>query len=292
MTVDNVHLEHGVVYEYVSTAGIKSHVLEKMVAPKGCFSLTAKVNSVRQVNSLGPQLSSRKPSRDMSHSRNIIVLIHITQLMAPDLWMRLIVTDPGGILWRWQPLCSKLQPANLPERSSCNDATVRVQTNLRYQAGEYSPAHKQLSAGTDAHDVHCSHYCTLIINNNYLMYNTQSHPQTLPSCFVPVFPGAEEQGVALLQTGRRFPSPAGLYGFCSHQLPHQLHAGFLSQKCYLCRQNIQHPLRPQELPVWPGSRPGYRVQTHLCTCLIEHGVHHHSHHNMGFTLFQPHLYEA
>ncbi|XP_029690371.1 phosphatidylinositol 3,4,5-trisphosphate-dependent Rac exchanger 1 protein isoform X2 [Takifugu rubripes] len=43
MTVDNVHLEHGVVYEYVSTAGIKSHVLEKMVAPKGCFSLTAKI---------------------------------------------------------------------------------------------------------------------------------------------------------------------------------------------------------------------------------------------------------
>lgn len=43
LMVDNVHLEHGVVYEYVSTAGIKSHVLEKMVEPKGCFSLTAKV---------------------------------------------------------------------------------------------------------------------------------------------------------------------------------------------------------------------------------------------------------
>uniref|UniRef100_A0A8C7TWX5 Phosphatidylinositol 3,4,5-trisphosphate-dependent Rac exchanger 1 protein n=1 Tax=Oncorhynchus mykiss TaxID=8022 RepID=A0A8C7TWX5_ONCMY len=43
MMVDNVHLEHGVVYEYVSTAGIKSHVLEKMVEPKGCFSLTAKI---------------------------------------------------------------------------------------------------------------------------------------------------------------------------------------------------------------------------------------------------------
>ena len=50
MTVDNVHLEHGVVYEYVNTAGVKSHVLEKMVEPKGCFSLTAKVKcpSVRQ----------------------------------------------------------------------------------------------------------------------------------------------------------------------------------------------------------------------------------------------------
>lgn len=47
LTVDNVHLEHGVVYEYVSTAGIKSHVLEKTVEPKGCFSLTAKVSFVK-----------------------------------------------------------------------------------------------------------------------------------------------------------------------------------------------------------------------------------------------------
>ena len=43
LMVDNMHLEHGVVYEYVSTAGIKSQVLEKVVEPKGCFSLTAKV---------------------------------------------------------------------------------------------------------------------------------------------------------------------------------------------------------------------------------------------------------
>uniref|UniRef100_A0A452EMZ8 Phosphatidylinositol 3,4,5-trisphosphate-dependent Rac exchanger 1 protein n=1 Tax=Capra hircus TaxID=9925 RepID=A0A452EMZ8_CAPHI len=43
LTVDNVHLEHGVVYEYVSTAGIKCHVLEKIVEPRGCFSLTAKI---------------------------------------------------------------------------------------------------------------------------------------------------------------------------------------------------------------------------------------------------------
>ncbi|MEQ2210138.1 Phosphatidylinositol 3,4,5-trisphosphate-dependent Rac exchanger 2 protein, partial [Xenoophorus captivus] len=42
LTVDNVHLEYGVVYEYDSTAGIKCHVLEKMVEPKGFFSLTAK----------------------------------------------------------------------------------------------------------------------------------------------------------------------------------------------------------------------------------------------------------
>ncbi|MBN3309670.1 PREX2 protein, partial [Amia calva] len=43
LTVDNVHLEYGVVYEYDSTAGIKCHVLEKMVEPKGFFGLTAKI---------------------------------------------------------------------------------------------------------------------------------------------------------------------------------------------------------------------------------------------------------
>lgn len=43
LNVDNVHVEHGVVYEYVSTAGIKQCVLEKMVEPKGCFNLAAKV---------------------------------------------------------------------------------------------------------------------------------------------------------------------------------------------------------------------------------------------------------
>ncbi|XP_064132250.1 phosphatidylinositol 3,4,5-trisphosphate-dependent Rac exchanger 1 protein isoform X3 [Loxodonta africana] len=42
LTVDNVHLEHGVVYEYVSTAGVKCHVLEKIVEPRGCFGLAAK----------------------------------------------------------------------------------------------------------------------------------------------------------------------------------------------------------------------------------------------------------
>ncbi|KAJ6665662.1 hypothetical protein lerEdw1_002032 [Lerista edwardsae] len=43
LTVDNVHLEHGVVYEYVSTAGIRSFVLEKIVEPKGSFNLAAKI---------------------------------------------------------------------------------------------------------------------------------------------------------------------------------------------------------------------------------------------------------
>ncbi|XP_053103454.1 phosphatidylinositol 3,4,5-trisphosphate-dependent Rac exchanger 1 protein isoform X2 [Hemicordylus capensis] len=43
LTVDNVHLEHGVVYEYVSTAGIRCFVLEKTVEPRGSFSLTAKI---------------------------------------------------------------------------------------------------------------------------------------------------------------------------------------------------------------------------------------------------------
>ncbi|XP_008825683.1 phosphatidylinositol 3,4,5-trisphosphate-dependent Rac exchanger 1 protein [Nannospalax galili] len=43
LMVDNVHLEHGVVYEYVSTAGAKCHVLEKIVEPRGCFRLAAKI---------------------------------------------------------------------------------------------------------------------------------------------------------------------------------------------------------------------------------------------------------
>ncbi|KAM8882523.1 phosphatidylinositol 3,4,5-trisphosphate-dependent Rac exchanger 2 protein isoform 1-T1 [Synchiropus picturatus] len=43
LTVDNVHLEYGVVYEYDSTAGIKCNVMEKMVEPKGFFTLTAKI---------------------------------------------------------------------------------------------------------------------------------------------------------------------------------------------------------------------------------------------------------
>jgi hypothetical protein len=45
LTVDNVHLEHGVVYEYMSTAGVRCHVLEKIVEPRGCFRLTAKVRA-------------------------------------------------------------------------------------------------------------------------------------------------------------------------------------------------------------------------------------------------------
>lgn len=43
LTVDNVQLEHGVVYEYTSTAGIKCYVLERTVEPRGCFSITAKI---------------------------------------------------------------------------------------------------------------------------------------------------------------------------------------------------------------------------------------------------------
>ncbi|XP_047395732.1 phosphatidylinositol 3,4,5-trisphosphate-dependent Rac exchanger 1 protein [Sciurus carolinensis] len=43
LTVDNVDLEPGVVYEYVSTAGVRCHVLERIVEPRGCFGLTAKI---------------------------------------------------------------------------------------------------------------------------------------------------------------------------------------------------------------------------------------------------------
>lgn len=50
LTVDNVHLEYGVIYEYDSTAGIKCHVVEKMVEPKGFFSLSSKVRNADSMN--------------------------------------------------------------------------------------------------------------------------------------------------------------------------------------------------------------------------------------------------
>ncbi|XP_053546062.1 phosphatidylinositol 3,4,5-trisphosphate-dependent Rac exchanger 1 protein [Bombina bombina] len=43
LTVENVFLEHGVVYEYMNTGGIKCHVLEKIIEPRGSFSITAKI---------------------------------------------------------------------------------------------------------------------------------------------------------------------------------------------------------------------------------------------------------
>lgn len=58
LTLDNVHLEHGVVYEYVSTAGAKCHVLEKIVEPRGCFRLAAKVSPCSLVR---PQSSHSTP---------------------------------------------------------------------------------------------------------------------------------------------------------------------------------------------------------------------------------------
>lgn len=60
LTVDNVHLEYGVVYEYDSTAGIKCNVVEKMIEPKGFFSLTAKVSGAgnRTETLLHPTLTS------------------------------------------------------------------------------------------------------------------------------------------------------------------------------------------------------------------------------------------
>uniref|UniRef100_A0A8C4IPF8 Phosphatidylinositol 3,4,5-trisphosphate-dependent Rac exchanger 1 protein n=1 Tax=Dicentrarchus labrax TaxID=13489 RepID=A0A8C4IPF8_DICLA len=71
MTVDNVHLEHGVIYEYVSTAGIKSHVLEKMVEPKGCFSLTAKI---LEAFSADDSLFVRNCSQLISQSDRVVTM--------------------------------------------------------------------------------------------------------------------------------------------------------------------------------------------------------------------------
>uniref|UniRef100_A0AAY4EL50 Phosphatidylinositol 3,4,5-trisphosphate-dependent Rac exchanger 1 protein n=1 Tax=Denticeps clupeoides TaxID=299321 RepID=A0AAY4EL50_9TELE len=89
MFVDNVQLEHGVVYEYVSMAGIKSHVLEKMVEPKGCFTLTAKilkafarddshfVSNCSQLMSQGEQMVSMSQFefRDNCETKNELCLL-------------------------------------------------------------------------------------------------------------------------------------------------------------------------------------------------------------------------
>uniref|UniRef100_A0A7M4FMF9 Phosphatidylinositol 3,4,5-trisphosphate-dependent Rac exchanger 2 protein n=1 Tax=Crocodylus porosus TaxID=8502 RepID=A0A7M4FMF9_CROPO len=67
LTVDNVHLEYGVVYEYDSTAGMKCHVLEKMVEPKGFFSLTAKFSRVLK-NRAWPTFKQAKSKISPLHS--------------------------------------------------------------------------------------------------------------------------------------------------------------------------------------------------------------------------------
>ncbi|XP_049637261.1 phosphatidylinositol 3,4,5-trisphosphate-dependent Rac exchanger 1 protein [Suncus etruscus] len=73
LTVDNVHLEHGVVYEYVSTAGVKCHVLEKIVEPRGCFGLAAKILEAFAVDdsifvqNCGRLMALSNSMRTMSH---------------------------------------------------------------------------------------------------------------------------------------------------------------------------------------------------------------------------------
>lgn len=65
LTVDNVHLEYGVVYEYDSTAGIKCNVVEKMIEPKGFFSLTAKVRAILRTR----DCALNKATETLSYSR-------------------------------------------------------------------------------------------------------------------------------------------------------------------------------------------------------------------------------
>ncbi|EGW01970.1 Phosphatidylinositol 3,4,5-trisphosphate-dependent Rac exchanger 2 protein [Cricetulus griseus] len=67
LTVDNVHLEYGVVYEYDSTAGTKCNIVEKMVEPKGFFSLTAKFSRVLK-NRAWPTFKQAKSKISPLHS--------------------------------------------------------------------------------------------------------------------------------------------------------------------------------------------------------------------------------
>ncbi len=70
LTVDNVYLEYGVMYEYDSTAGMKCHVLEKMVEPKGFFSLTAKVESHESFHRHKPAIISAVKHQWINSYRN------------------------------------------------------------------------------------------------------------------------------------------------------------------------------------------------------------------------------
>ncbi|XP_059838423.1 phosphatidylinositol 3,4,5-trisphosphate-dependent Rac exchanger 2 protein [Hypanus sabinus] len=106
LTVDNVHLDYGVVYEYDSTAGTKCHVLEKMSEPKGFFNLTAKVlecfakNDEQFVESCGrltclseaipPELHSRfsiKRSEKLEHiNRRIMTYKKFSRVLKNRAW--------------------------------------------------------------------------------------------------------------------------------------------------------------------------------------------------------------
>lgn len=46
LIVDNVYLEYGVVYEYVSIVGVRCYVLEKIVEFCGCFGFIVKIFEV------------------------------------------------------------------------------------------------------------------------------------------------------------------------------------------------------------------------------------------------------
>uniref|UniRef100_A0A8C2HYM3 Phosphatidylinositol-3,4,5-trisphosphate-dependent Rac exchange factor 2 n=1 Tax=Cyprinus carpio TaxID=7962 RepID=A0A8C2HYM3_CYPCA len=82
LTVDNVYLEYGVMYEYDSTAGMKCHVLEKMVEPKGFFSLTAKVESHERRQGLS--CTFVRPSSQFM--RNTQPLIEFSRVLRNRAW--------------------------------------------------------------------------------------------------------------------------------------------------------------------------------------------------------------
>uniref|UniRef100_A0A672QTV4 Phosphatidylinositol-3,4,5-trisphosphate dependent Rac exchange factor 2 n=1 Tax=Sinocyclocheilus grahami TaxID=75366 RepID=A0A672QTV4_SINGR len=82
LTVDNVYLEYGVMYEYDSTAGMKCHVLEKMVEPKGFFSLTAKVESHERQQGLS--YTFVRPSSQFM--RNTQPLIEFSRVLKNRAW--------------------------------------------------------------------------------------------------------------------------------------------------------------------------------------------------------------
>ncbi|CAN2389839.1 Rac guanyl-nucleotide exchange factor activity [Pristimantis euphronides] len=144
LTVENVHLEHGVVYEYLSTAGIKCYVLEKMVEPRGSFGITAKILQAFIAD-------------DIQFVKNC------TRLIATS---KSVMTMPQ---YEFRHICdSKLE--NISRRiSSYQEFAVELRMKV-------SPSFKQ--AVTDPHPLHSLDFCP---TNCHINIMDVSYPKTTTS---------------------------------------------------------------------------------------------------------------
>lgn len=225
-----------------------------------------------------------------------------------NLPIHLLTTDLGGVFWRWQPLCSELQPLDFPEWPSCNDATVRVQANLWYKAGEYSTAHQQLWAGSTPAVTWCR--CVYIVDIKWCIKTVWHWTVTfitskiwchwLPLCGNFSFLCFHQFSLEL--RNKVWPSFRQA-GVCPHSLGCM---DFVPINCHINFMQVSYPKsttsagrtfsirfgRKNSLfGLDPDQGTEYR-HTHApikssCTLSIIR-----SHHKLSFTVFYPHRYEA